>query len=274
MQDSFQIYHKTLLIIGGIMLLIVLLLLFFAILYRKSNNIFLQEKALMKSQYQLTMVKTQLETQEATLELLGKELHDNVGQLLNSTKMLIGVATRGMPQVPETLLLAEDTLSKAINEIRTLSKTLSSEWLAQFDFAVNLQTEAERITAAKQHAVHFVCPTALPLGNDEQVVLFRIVQEALQNAIKHAQATQINILAVVDAASKEIQITIADNGIGFHTQDIPLQGIGITNIKHRVGLLKGKVVWTSHEGKGTTIAISIPIIETENEVEQPYETAV
>ena len=84
-------------------------------------------------------------------------------------------------------------MGKAINEVRSLSKSLDKEWLQQFDFINNLQTEVNRINAAKTLQIYFSHPEKLLLQPEEQIILFRIVQEAIQNSVKHSQAQQIDI---------------------------------------------------------------------------------
>ena len=102
----------------------------------------------MQQEFQQQLLQSQVEVQEHTFEQIGKELHDNVGQLLGSTRMLLGITERSLQQVPPTLSSANETLSKAIQEIRTLSKILNKEWLEQFSFQENLQAEIQRINSS------------------------------------------------------------------------------------------------------------------------------
>jgi len=99
-----------------VLLLLVAFLLFFFIRYRFKNNTYIKEKEAMKKFFEKTLLQSQIEVQEATLAGIGKELHDNIGQLLSSTKMFLGITQRNLPESPETLNIAEETLGKAINE--------------------------------------------------------------------------------------------------------------------------------------------------------------
>jgi signal transduction histidine kinase len=171
--------------------------------------------------------------------------------------MLIGVTERSLSNPPDTLIIAEDTLSKAINELRLLTKSLSKEWLQQFNFIENLTAEATRINASKKISIAFTYPNKLPIEADKQIILFRIVQEAIQNAIKHAKAYFINISIVQKTAM--LELTINDNGQGFDFATVK-KGLGITNIEYRTHLLGGTVHWDSNV-KGTTIYIQLPIKE-------------
>ncbi|MGN6531807.1 MAG: sensor histidine kinase [Ginsengibacter sp.] len=242
-----------------VLLLLVAFLLFFFIRYRFRSNAYLKEKEAMKKFYEKTLLQSQIEVQEATLAGIGKELHDNIGQLLSSIKMFLGITQRNLPEVPETLTIAEETLGKAINELRALSKSLDKEWLEQFDFIQNLEAEGQRINDAKHLQILFTHPDKLFLKADEQIILFRIVQEAIQNAIKHADAKHIEI--DLSKTSEIVRVEIIDDGIGFNNS-LHTDGLGMRNMKHRTKLLGGSITWNSI-GNGTSVKIELPFKENE-----------
>ena len=99
-----------------LLLLITLFIVMMIMAYLKRDIKHLKEKETMAADFETHILQSQLETQEETLSQLGEELHDNVGQLLNSTKLLIGVAERSIVNPPETLVMANETLAKAIQE--------------------------------------------------------------------------------------------------------------------------------------------------------------
>lgn len=257
MQDKYQEVLITVIASITLFLLIATVMVLFLFKYQKKQSQHKQQVMLMQQAFTQQLLQSQIETQEETMGLLGKELHDNIGQLLSSTKMLIGVTERSLHNPPDTLLIAEDTLSKAINELRLLTKSLSKEWLQQFNFIENLTAEANRINASKKTTIAFTHPHKLPLEADKQIILFRIVQEAIQNAIKHAKAYFINISIVQKTAL--LELTINDNGQGFDFATVK-KGLGITNIEYRIHLLGGTVHWDSNFN-GTTIYIQLPTKE-------------
>ncbi len=122
----------------------------FALKFQKRRQQHIREMVNLKYTYEQQLLQSQIEVQEATFSALGKELHDNIGQLLSSTKMLLGITQRNMPNTPDTLMTAEETLGKAINELRSLSKSLTKEWLEQFKLIENLQPEVARINSANE----------------------------------------------------------------------------------------------------------------------------
>ncbi len=241
---------------SSLLLLITLFIVMLVMAYLKRDLKHLKEKETMEADFETQLLQSQLETQEETLNQLSIEIHDNVGQLLNSTKLLIGITQRSLTESPDTLLMADETLAKAIQELRSLSKSLNREWLQQFNFIENLEAEINRINAAKNLQIHLFRPAALSLKAGEQIILFRIVQEILQNSMKHAQAKNIEINIKED--NKQLCIYIADDGTGFD-ETTAAKSVGILNIRNRTRLLGGTVEWGSSESNGTSVTIQLPV---------------
>lgn len=244
----------------AVLLLLAFFLLFFFVRYRSRSNQYIRERENLKKEFEQTLLQSQIEVQENTFATLGQDLHDNIGQLLVSAKALIGVSQRNMQQVPESLNIAGETVGKAINEVRSLSKLLDKEWLQQFDLIENLQTEVNRIDAAKILHINFSHSDKVLLPPEEQIILFRIVQEAIQNSVRHSQATQIDIS--ISHSVSSLIITIIDNGKGFET-DITSKGLGLKNMKHRMQLLGGTIEWNSSPGTGSTVILKLPVKSSE-----------
>jgi signal transduction histidine kinase len=218
---------------------------------------YLKEKQQMEDMFERQLLQSKIDVQEQTLTVLGQELHDNIGQLLSSAKMLLGATERKLAEVPNTLVTASETISKAITDIRSLSKTLNKEWLDQFNFIENLKTEVERIQNADIVSIDLTTNTTLlPISREAQLLLFRTVQEALLNSLKHAKAQQIMIKI---ECSSSILITVSDDGIGTIQDNAIHKGVGRINMKNRISLIGGTVDWESVSGKGTRVKIVLPI---------------
>ena len=226
------------------------------IAYLRRDLKHLKEKESMEADFEKQLLQSQLETQEETLNQLSTEIHDNVGQLLNSTKLLIGITQRTLSEYPDTLSMADETLGKAIQELRSLSKSLNREWLQQFNFIENLEAEITRINAAKNLQIHFTSPDILSLKADQQIILFRIVQEILQNALKHSGAK--NIVIKIKEDGLRLSISVSDDGNGFNEAAVQ-KSVGILNIRHRSHLLGGNAQWQSAIGSGTRVIIQLPL---------------
>lgn len=214
----------------------------------------------MQKEFEKQLVQAQVEVQEQTFGELGRELHDNVGQLISSAKLLLGMTERNLSQPPETLLTAQDTLGRAMQSLRALSKSLNTEWLKQFNVIENLHVEAERINAANTLRLNIQSSVSkIPLQPEQQVMLFRIIQEAIHNSMKHARAKSISI--IIDTIGNDLQVIIADDGKGIDASS-KSKGVGIMNMRHRIDLLHGTIKWHSEPGNGTTIEINLPLNTT------------
>jgi signal transduction histidine kinase len=235
-------------------LLLILIIIITAVLYYNRRKKYMKEEA----NFHKELLQSQIETQEETFQQISQELHDNVGQLLSSTKLLLVITERQLDVIPDTLRIAEETLAKAIQDLRSFSKSLNKDWLDRFNIIENLRAETERINTARTINTSLICNLlSLPLKPESQIMLFRIVQEALQNSIKHAEAKQITI----DIAQNEntIAVSVIDDGNGFDENSLPQKGVGLMNMKHRTHLLGGTIQWDTLPEKGTQVFISIPI---------------
>jgi len=231
---------------------------FIPLFYQKKKFQHREQMAKLQNDMQKEILQTQLETQEYTFRQVAGELHDNVGQLLSSVKMLLGITERGLPEPPETLRIAMATVGQAIGELRSFSKSLNPEWLNQFDLMENIRNEVNRLSASGQIQGEVETNIAvLPITAQEQVMLFRVLQEAMQNAIKHSEATNIRISVRGDGG--DITLMVEDDGKGFDPEASETKGIGMMNMLHRIGLLKGNIHWAPGSVSGTRVTICLPL---------------
>jgi signal transduction histidine kinase len=246
---------KIIIVLGASVFAFSLLLFLFSFVYKyqKRTIAFIKEKELMQARFEQGLLQAQIEIQEATFASLGKELHDNIGQLLSTTKMLLGVTQLNLQYAPDALINATETVGAAINELRALSKSLNKEWLEQFDLVDNLRTEINRINSANVLQIHLNKTRKLLLKPDRQIILFRIIQEAVQNAVKHSNAS--NIYINIDQDTDMLLIKIEDDGKGFDTEKLA-EGVGIINMKNRIKLLKGDIKWVSSE-QGSIVQVKL-----------------
>lgn len=226
--------------------------------YKKKQDAYLHQLKLMKEDFEKQLMWSQIEMQEQAFAHLGQELHDDIGQLLSSTKLLINVTQRSLTEVPDTLQIAENTLSTAIQHLRALSKSFSRQWLDQFSLIENLKAEVDRINSSREIKITFAHDLViLPLQAEPQIILFRIIQEAIQNCIKHARPQVIDIS--IRAAAQQLILIIADDGSGFDKAGMSAIGMGIRNMQHRTNLLGGDIRWEVTTAGGTAVLITLPL---------------
>ncbi|GAB3422851.1 hypothetical protein GCM10027516_21380 [Niabella aquatica] len=222
--------------------------------YKRIDHKHSKEKKLLKAEFDQQLLRSQIEVREQTFSQIGKELHDNVGQLLSTSRMLMGLAERSLKTPPDALITANATLGKAIHEIRSLSKFLDKEWLSQFNLLENLKMEVARINAAGViHAALYIQLDPF-FSSSKQIILFRIIQEAIQNSLRHSGCNTLDIC--INRNRKYVEISISDNGREMKPNIIK-KGMGLTNMLYRAKLLGGHIVYKSSEN-GTIVTIFIP----------------
>jgi two-component system sensor histidine kinase UhpB len=197
--------------------------------------------------------------QEKERTEIGKELHDNVNQILGASNLYINTAMTDEDMRNELLERSTELVSKAINEIRKISKSLITPGLREIGLIDSIEDIIDDIKLAKQDMqvdLDLQNISEEQIEDNRKLTLFRIVQEQLNNIVKHAQASRVLIRLSIEGAN--MVLTVTDNGVGF---DIGRhrKGVGITNIISRAELFNGKVEIATSPGDGCTLTVSIPI---------------
>lgn len=213
------------------------------------------EQQRLQSEYNEAILNSRIEAQEEALGAISREIHDNIGQLLSSARLMVAAAARNPQHTSEVLEQSTEVIGKAIEDLRMLSKSLNGQWLEQFNFIDNLKMEAARLQ--KAGAVHMTVNSEghVFIRSDRQLILLRLVQEAIQNSIKHGHASLIHI--DITRAHDRYRIVVKDNGVGFDAEDTKRHGFGFMTMKHRIGLMRGTLKIQSGKG-GTEVMIEVP----------------
>lgn len=230
-----------------IVLIVLFLIVLFTIFQRRKNQL-LTEKAEEKKRFENEIAETQIEIREETLRNISWELHDNIGQLLTLAKIQLQNAT------PDNLNDISETITKSLNEIRSLSKLINPEFINNIKFKEAVALEIERFNRLK-----FI-EASLTVTGDEQeidqkhgIIMFRILQEFFSNTIKHARGSKLDV--ILNFKDDVLEITAKDNGVGFNIDEANKKGIGLQNIKTRVELINAEADLKSIPNKGTTLNI-------------------
>jgi len=223
-------------------------------------NIMTQKLKLKSEELETERMKSMrslIDGQEIERQRLSRELHDSLGQLLIALKLKYESATSKKE--------LGELFDKTIEETRRISNNLMPAALAEFGLTTALRNICNDISENTNIEVQFKAHgTIKSLDLEVKIYLFRIIQEALTNIIKHAQANS----AIIDLnySNNIVNIRINDNGIGFDTQaHLKKNSNGLNNIKDRVSLLNGTIHLSSKKNKGTLLVISIPITMKEHE---------
>lgn len=211
----------------------------------------------LKRQKQIT--EAVLIAQENERGELGRELHDNVNQILITTRLYLELALSKPNKEEELLKLSNDHIGKAIKELRRLSRNLMPPSLGEYTLKQSIEELLENFTSFE--GIIFSCEVNI---NEEKFIpdslkltIFRILQEQLTNILKHSKATEVNIQ--IHEEDCFLYVNISDNGIGFDTTKTT-KGLGLKNIISRASLLEGQAEITSGPGKGTKLSIVFPLV--------------
>ncbi|WP_170069443.1 sensor histidine kinase [Spirosoma pollinicola] len=246
------------------LLLITLAPIAFVLMHQRQYMRYLQDKEQMKNLYQRELLQSQIEIQNQTLQQVANDLHDNVGQLLTVVVMRLNALEDEVaePTQQAAVLQTRDLVRTVIADVRTLSKTLDHDTVRRFGLLPSLTLELERIQrTGRIQAELSTLGEPYILGEQVEIVLLRMTQESLNNALKHAQAKNLHVLA--DFKSDSFILTISDDGRGFSVQKATARqldeaGSGLTNLYRRATLLGGTCVITSQPGAGTRVDIRMP----------------
>ena len=189
---------------------------------------------------------------------LARELHDELGGILTTAKMTI-TRMRGKLAGDPTLIEHIDSVSQRLNEGIALKRRVIEDLRPSALHLLGLQVALVNLCdeATKQFGIAITAEIAeVQLGKNEQLALFRIVQEALTNVGKHSRATQVGVH--LEQAGDEILLKIADNGVGFDPATVKVASHGLTGMRFRMESLGGSFSVVSSAGNGLTLCAKLP----------------
>lgn len=207
---------------------------------------------------QKLITETTILAQEKERNDLGRELHDNINQILATVKMYLGMARAGRQVKEDLLAKSYEYVEEAMTEIRTLSHSLVAPSLGDIGLKEALETLAENTNMMNGLNIEVVVedsPSIVNSDKNKDLMLYRIAQEQLNNIIKYAKAEKVTISLYKD--EKKLVMSVSDNGVGFDTTQ-KAKGIGLQNIRNRVEFYTGKVNIRSAPGNGCTLEVYIP----------------
>ncbi len=245
--------HITYAVIAAAIIFFTLGVLIISIILRiqKNNHNFFFEKTQLQSQFQQELLQTQLEIQEQTLKTISEEIHDNVGQVLSLAKLNLNTF-ESHPQ--QKLQDTKQLISKAINDLRDLSRSMHGDRITELGLQQSVADELQILQNTGQFATHLkIMGEAYKLLPQKEMVLFRIVQEALNNCIKYSKAKNISVALNYD--KEKFLLHITDDGIGFDMH--AKTGIGLKSMQNRAALIGGEFSIQSSAANGTSIIITL-----------------
>ncbi len=250
-------------IVTTIVLLLLVFLVINLLLLGRNRRLKYQHQLLeVKSNYEKELLKTQVEVAENTLNELARDLHDDIGQLLTfSIISLNSFPVTNNPEQDNRIETVKDVVQTTMNTIRDISRTYSREYISKFGFREAITRLMDRINKSFNIEAKLDFPESIILkSHSNEIFLYRILQELINNSYKHSQGDTIELL--ISEHNQIINIEYRDNGIGLPAELLNINNLknslGFTNIFNRVDFMKGEIIIPHNTEKGFCILFSFP----------------
>jgi len=209
--------------------------------------------------WQKRMSKATIQAQEQERAQLGRELHDNVNQVLTTVKLYTELCLEKHPDQQLLLEKSASYLAECINEIRNISKRLSSPVNSETSLKEPIEELISSIQLTNKLQINLnVQSNPCRISHDVHLCIYRIVQEHMTNILKHAEASRVDIQITVNSTA--VDVVIKDNGKGFNV-NAQRKGIGISNMQNRAESMNGILTIDSKPSAGCQLHVSIPLEE-------------
>lgn len=216
---------------------------------KRKQNAFYAEKQ--------TLLQLRLEERDRTMDQISRVIHDHICQLLSFAQMNINAAIELKPAEDCRNFLgdANGILTGIGDDLQNVGRLLSSDYLEKRGMFNVLETELEYITATQKMKCHLdIAGTSYKIEPEKELLIYRVIQEAIHNVFKHAKASRLFIAFVY--APDKIMVCIADDGIGLQNYKEDNKGMGITNMKQRAALMNGTLEISSNSYNGFSVTLT------------------
>jgi signal transduction histidine kinase len=241
-----KVPSEILTVIIAVIAILIFIALFVLIMLVYFNNKKLQnirEREKLKQDFEQAILQTQLEVQEHTMRSISQEIHDNVGQVLSLANLHLKTMHPGDTEKVNT---TAGLVNKAIGDLRNLSKSLNPESISRAGLIEVIKNELQQIEQTGQFRTSLKVEGRIDLPPNKLLILYRMIQEVLNNIIKHSGAT------LIKTSVNDNLLSISDNGKGFDEVE-GSTGSGLYNLKHRANIIGASIKVLSATNEGTTI---------------------
>ncbi|MGB3548902.1 MAG: sensor histidine kinase [Saprospiraceae bacterium] len=259
--DKFQETDLALsLLLGGVigMLVLAIGLVVFFVIYQKMIFRKRLERLDREAANQRTLLRASVAVQEQERERIAGDLHDGIGSLLSAVRLQLSHANEAGNG--NTRQEAIDIISEVIQNTRRITHDLLPPVLSKFGLFAAAEDLCERVEKASGLHIAFDAPAQRSLPLISEKALYRVLQELLNNTLKHAGATEISVTFARKTGA--VTLVYTDNGKGFavdqSSPSIAGIGLGLHSIQTRIELIEGNLTWSSQPGRGTQLNVTVP----------------
>jgi two-component system NarL family sensor kinase len=229
--------------------------------FKKNQALYIENEKNLISEHQTQLIRSRLEIHESTLTEISREIHDNINLSLTLAKLQLNTIPWTNKELSEQMIQSSaELIGKSINDLSNLSRSLNADLIASQGLVNALQDEVNRIKETAKINIHLnVLGDSRFLEAANELIIFRIIQEAFQNIIKHANARNVN--CVLHYYQTELVIQINDDGVGLPERKVDRKTLGLENMHARAKFLQGSIVINGENDKGVNITLRIPLLK-------------
>lgn len=253
-------YVIPLFVAGSLLLtLFAFFLIAYLLVQKNKQNAYQLEKNQMIFEHQNNILRAKIEEQENTMDQISKELHDNIKSVLGFAQMSMYNIARLATDTEQALLIDKTNkiIGDVIDNLHNISHSLNSNFVKNIGLLDSITKELENVRLSKKLECNLeVMGEPVSLSPEKEIHIFRIAQEAIQNCIKHANATTLNFTFYYEPDAFIMKIT--DNGKGFDKNNIyAMKGLGFLNMFQRARFVHGSLEVQSAPMEGSTITLTL-----------------
>ncbi len=244
----------------AIILLMASFIIIVIFLYRRRQIAYEKELENIRLDYNNTLLSTQVEIQEQIFQNVSREIHDNISLSLTLAKLqLHTIDFSNTTHIHESVKSVAGHISKAILDLSDISRNMNADIVIQRGLLAAVETETGKLRNTGLYQVEFsVTGEPVFMDGQKELVIFRIIQESLNNIIKHAKAHSIKL--EMDYSETLLSVVISDDGAGFDMNEPgKKESAGLTNMQKRATMIDGQCRIHSSREEGTVIQLSIPL---------------
>ena len=225
-------------------------------IYRKRKVEHLQEITRMNEKFERELLEAQLEVQRETMQYIGREIHDHVGQELTLAYLLTQQLEARDAKMENQVTAVGKIIHESLSDLRNLSRSLTDSAVGGNDLDQLVKLECYKVRSAKVCKVNYRC-SAPGIKSSDSVKSFvvRILQEFVQNSLKHSNCTAISV--ELSTHAEGVMLTAMDNGKGF-AEGQQQAGIGLANMRQRAAIIGAELSIESAQAQGTRLQLYIP----------------
>ena len=232
----------------------------FIMIYQKRMLQEQEKRRILDLEYQQLMIQSQIDSQEVERKRIAADLHDSIGSLLWAAKLNIGFLGRSLDLDGELKNSYQETmkiLDQSIDSVKRISWELTPEAFQHTGLSSSIKELCSRLDGKGLSLMFQEVGTGIFWKDDRALMVFRIVQELINNAVKHAKAKRIKVELIWK--EKDLVIEVSDDGIGFTPNDTTQNGLGWWNITHRSKKIGATVLVNENVQTGAAIELIVPL---------------